>query len=65
MTNGRNTQESLLEGMISSEAENDLQETSNIQKDRQSHREVFVFVSIPLNFIIPYDIVQLINEGND
>lgn len=46
MTNGRSTQESLIEGLVSADAEQDSQDASMTQREESVHGEVLVVVSI-------------------
>ncbi|XP_045536413.1 uncharacterized protein LOC106710644 isoform X2 [Papilio machaon] len=59
LTEGRNTQESLIEGLISSEPEQDSQDASITQKDGSVHGEILVVD----NEIDP-EVTELINSAN-
>ncbi|XP_031766176.2 uncharacterized protein LOC113520751 isoform X2 [Galleria mellonella] len=59
LTNGRNTQESLIAGIISGEAEQDSQDASIAQRDESVHGEVLVVD----NEIDP-EVTELINNAN-
>lgn len=52
MTDGRSTQESLIEGVVNGEAEMDSQDASMTQRDGSVHGEVLVVVSILLTCTI-------------
>lgn len=59
MTNGRSTQENLIEGLVSADAEQDSQDASMTQKEESVHGEVFVVD----NEIDP-EVTDLINNTN-